>query len=384
MRLTQELRDAGSIGDVLRLLSTGHADGVPLDVVHASAAWVSLAEMKSDFTDTARDSVEFGFLFKETQAALSNPDTSWRVSVSQRSPRNAGHPAAVILWSVATLHKSAPIVRQLVPLLAWHIKNEAPKASPQNVANAIWALGVMQAEQDGLDDTVSALVTRAFHVMNLFTSQALSNMSWGLARRSQLSYGICKLVASRLVSLAPSMNSRSIGLDLPQTTIAFALLPYRNDTFMETVASCVDKVLFRQERIAPWSLCALAWAFEEIFPSPGKDRDSQFDGVWAGRGVIRGNRLLWEAGRTVTLTYGGNGQVSFKADDGTAYFGQLSDNGQNLQWSDGDTWVRMGQPFAAFQIRLHSQVKRHGLLGSVANACLGPERWYENNALKQS
>lgn len=70
----------------------------------------------------------------------------------------------------------------------------------------------------------------------------------------------------------------------------------------------------------------------------GTSPHSCFDGVWIGRGEIRGEMLKWFDGPTVHLTLTGPRTLDFPH-DGKIHRGSLSPGGC-LLWDDGDVWRR--------------------------------------------
>lgn len=145
-----------------------NTEELDFDVVHASAAWAALADRKLDFTTEVTESNEFRDLILRTEEAFQSPNMRWRESVQRTSARSVGNPVAIMLWSLATLFRHAPAVQQLVPLLAHHMKASVSFGHAQNVANAVWALGIMHTENDGLDDVVEALGERAMQLSEGF------------------------------------------------------------------------------------------------------------------------------------------------------------------------------------------------------------------------
>lgn len=67
-------------------------------------------------------------------------------------------------------------------------------------------------------------------------------------------------------------------------------------------------------------------------------RESRFDGLWAGRGLIEGDTLTWSDGPAVPLVLTSSTTLEL-AFDGRTYCGVLQEDGR-LHWDDGDIWVR--------------------------------------------
>lgn len=173
------------------------------------------------------------------------------------------------------------------------------------------------------------------------------------------------------------MSDRSIGMDLSQTACAFAVLRFRSDNFMDVVACRIADLREDEWRkLTPWSLCAVAWGFGELYPEPGQSKDSHYDGAWDNGAVIRGNSLLWSKGAVARLIQHEDGTI-YLMDGAATHTGRLTDNGQRISWSDNDVWVKAKQPFATFQKRVWLEVKRRKLTGRVADVPLGPERWFK-------
>lgn len=65
---------------------------------------------------------------------------------------------------------------------------------------------------------------------------------------------------------------------------------------------------------------------------------SCFDGLWAGRGEVRGKTFFWKDGPRAPLRLLGNRELELRL-DGRRHRGVLKDDGR-LHWDDGDVWSR--------------------------------------------
>ncbi|CAK0792024.1 unnamed protein product [Prorocentrum cordatum] len=374
-RLTNDLKRVSCLSEVVtKLWAAQHVDGVDLNIAHMSAAWVSMARQKAQLTEEDQNSEDFDSLVEMTQSALTNPDSSWKHSVKRHHPRKIGQPVALVLWSVATLHGVWPKTRDMMPCLAYHMQSGAQSAHAQNVANALWAFGIMHTVDDGYGSVVTDLMRRALSLSAEMNSQQVSNMCWGLARRKRESHKFCSAMAGRLLSLSAVLSKKAIGFDLTQAACAFAVLNFRSDTFMEMVAGKLPELLDSRHVLPDWDLCAVHWAFDQLYPA--QCHVSTFDGVWKGQGTIEGRRLIGDGGQVHLLQGNTDGTISWTLSTGESFTGKLVDNGTKIEWSDGDVWVRGDRPFAVFQEKLHQHVSQRSLAHRLTTVPVGPECWY--------
>jgi hypothetical protein len=56
--------------------------------------------------------------------------------------------------------------------------------------------------------------------------------------------------------------------------------------------------------------------------------------------LIKGNLLIWLRERTKQEVQYVNGEITFTFDT-NIYSGKISNDGQNIHWTDGDLWVRL-------------------------------------------
>lgn len=80
-------------------------------------------------------------------------------------------------------------------------------------------------------------------------------------------------------------------------------------------------------------------------------------GVWAGRGEVKGKMLSWKDGPSTPLRLIGNREIELTL-DGRRHHGMLKDDG-NLHWEDGDIWTRerLTSGSSGFGFHLHSEVR---------------------------
>lgn len=350
-----------------------------MDIILASAAWVSLAHQAGSFTELVSKSQDFTDLVRATQATVLDTDARWMTS-ARKHPQSqlVGTPHATILWAIAELYQQYPsaALQQLVPGLVDYLAANAKASNAQNLSNTLWSLGILHSADKEYKDAITKFVSHAEYLTDEFTEQQLANICWGLSCQSHHCYQLCTKVSSRFQRLAFTTPHASTDLILAMTMTAsaFATLLFRNDSYMDTVVKQAQPCL---GDLPDWNLCAVAWSFAQLYPGPGKTQECKYDGVWKMRGIIKGHCLIWQAGRIANLARAQDGALCLQQVDGTTYTASLSSCGQSLTWSDGDVWEREEQPFAGFCELVRLEVQRRGLTEMINYASLGPGGWYK-------
>jgi len=174
------------------------------------------------------------------------------------------HPFAVAqgLWAVAMLRKDVPEILELAPHLIEGALVTVNDMSAQSAANIAWASGVLGVSGRKANDLCSALCLRARHVFVDFKFQEWANMCWGLALHGWVDKELMTAVAMAMCNAARESSDRSAQLDLPQVVLAFARMELLEEQRMQALLHAVAGRLEQNStHINPWGLCALVWSY---------------------------------------------------------------------------------------------------------------------------
>ena len=128
------------------------------------------------------------------------------------------------------------------------------KGAPQEVANSVWALALLDPSPQEASDALKRLSVVATSLADKMTAQQLANTCLGFALRSVSCPAFLDSVARSVIAHVHSWPSSARSKDLPETLWAFAKLGVVNKQLIRVVSSAFQGVL---SDMTVWRLCVV-------------------------------------------------------------------------------------------------------------------------------
>ena len=160
-----------------------------------------------------------------------------------------------ILWAGAALREEhATLWLSVIPHLRQAAVAKLHKATPQEVANSVWALAWLDPSPQEASDALKRLSVVATSLEDKMTAQQLANTCLGFALRSVSCPAFLDSVARSVIAHVHSWPSSARSKDLPEMLWAFAKLGVVNKQLMLVASSALEGIL---SDVTAWCLCVV-------------------------------------------------------------------------------------------------------------------------------
>ena len=160
-----------------------------------------------------------------------------------------------ILWAGATLREEhSTLWHRVMPHLRQAAVAKLHTGAPQEVANSVWALALLDPSQQEASETLERLSVVATSLADRMTAQGLANTCFGFALRSVACPAFLDAAARSVIAQVHTWPSSARTMGLPEIVWAFAKLGIVNKQLLTVADRAFQGIL---SDMSVWRLCVV-------------------------------------------------------------------------------------------------------------------------------